>query len=343
MRGSLNRILPIIIFLFSVLICGRSTAQTNHYIIFYNVENLFDYFDDPLTDDEAFTPKGEYHWTKERFNAKIRMIYKAIIAGCEGNFPDVIGLAEVENRWVLEQLIARTPLKEVPYGIIHKESPDARGIDVALLFRKDRVIPMDFNFLRVSDKGKNAFSSRDILYFKGRIDRTAINFYVNHWPSRSEGYVESKEKRNLAAGVLRSDIDSLIKKEITPRILIMGDFNATPKEECLKKILKANPFPNEDKNSILTNLSAVWLKYGEGTIQRAGQWEIFDQFICSENMITGDTVQISKSGTRICSLPFLLEKDKNYLREKPFRTYLGPAYHGGISDHLPIVTIIKGN
>jgi predicted extracellular nuclease len=307
------------------------------------VENLFDYFDDPLTDDEAFTPQGEYHWTKERFNAKIRMIYKAIIAGCEGNFPDIIGLAEVENRWVLEQLIAKTPLKEVPYGIIHKESPDARGIDVALLFRKDRVIPMDFNFLSVSDRGKNAFNSRDILHFKGRIDRTAINFYVNHWPSRSEGYVESKEKRNLAAEVLRSNIDSLIRTEITPRILIMGDFNATPKEECLKKNLKANPFSNENKNFTLTNLSAGWLKHQEGTIYRAGQWEIFDQFICSQNMITGNMVQISTSDTRICSLPFLLEKDKNYPGKKPFRTYLGPAYHGGISDHLPIVTIIKAD
>jgi hypothetical protein len=343
MQGSLNRILSVILFLFFIMICGRSLAQKSHYVIFYNVENLFDYFDDPLTNDEAFTPLGDYHWTKEKFNTKIRMIYKAIVAGCEGNFPDIIGLAEVENRWVLEQLISKTPLKEVPYGIIHKESPDIRGIDVSLLFRKDRVIPVDINFLAVSDSGKRAFLSRDILYFKGKIEGAAINFYINHWPSRSEGYVESKGKRALAAKVLKTNIDSLRKKVINSRILIMGDFNATPKEDCLQKILKASLHSNRDENYFLTNLSATWLKHREGTICRAGQWDVFDQFICSQNLITGDTVTIKPSDTRICFLPFLLEKDKNHLGTKPFRTYLGPAYHGGISDHLPIATIIKGN
>jgi len=178
MTGLLNRILFISLLLFFTLKCVRSSAQTDHYVIFYNVENLFDYFDDPLTKDENFTPKGDYHWTKEKFNKKINMIYKAIIAGCEGNFPDIIGLAEIENRWVLEQLIKRTPLKEVSYGVIHKESPDERGIDVALLYRKDRVIPVDLNFFPVFASGKKAFQSRDVLYFKSKIEGVFVNFYM---------------------------------------------------------------------------------------------------------------------------------------------------------------------
>jgi len=341
MPGSLNKILftfPLFLF---ILFGGSSPAQNSHYVFFYNVENLFDYFDDPQTNDGSFTPKGEYHWTKERFNDKINMIYKTVIACCEGNFPDIIGLAEIENRWVLEQLVNKTPLKEVPYGIVHKESPDMRGIDVALLYRKDRVMHVDFDFIAVSASGKHAFQSRDILYFKCKMESAILHFYINHWPSRSEGYLESKEKRILAAKVLRSSIDTLIKKETNPRILIMGDFNATPNEDCLAKILKSSVSP-KDSNYSLVNLSKRWLKNKQGTICRSGQWEIFDQFICSRNLINGDTVLIKYSDTQICYLPFLLEKYKNNLGVKPFRTYLGPAYHGGISDHLPIVTIIIG-
>jgi len=112
-------------------------AQTKYNIVFYNVENLFDTWDDPLTSDEEFTPQNERHWTRERFENKIKMIYKTLITAGNGQFPDIIGLAEVENLWVIEQLITKTPLSKVPYGIIHKESPDPRGIDVALLYRKD--------------------------------------------------------------------------------------------------------------------------------------------------------------------------------------------------------------
>ena len=119
-------------------------AQTKYNIVFYNVENLFDTWDDPEKSDEEFTPLNEKHWTKKRFENKIKMIYKALIAAGNGQFPDIIGLAEIENLWVLEQLISKTPLNKVPYGIIHKESPDFRGIDVALLFRKDKVNPIDY-------------------------------------------------------------------------------------------------------------------------------------------------------------------------------------------------------
>ena len=342
MIGSLKWILNFSTFIL-FLICVPARAQSNYPIVFYNVENFFDTTNDSKNDD-AFTPRGQNHWTTKRFNTKAIMVYKAIIAACKGQFPDVIGLAEVENMKVLEQLITRTPFVKYPYGIIHKESPDPRGIDVALLYRKDRIKPIDYEYIKVLSQGKYSFVSRDILHFKGEINGTALHIFINHWPSRSGGYNETKEKRNITARILRQRIDSLLKDELNARILIMGDFNATPQEYCLTDVLKTYPYPGLKELSSLVNLSTTWLKNNEGTICNGGQWEIFDQIICSVNLLESAVLQIIPGKTEICSQSFLLEPDLKYLGKKPFRTYLGPVYHGGVSDHLPIVTVLySGN
>jgi len=311
-------------------------AQTRYNIVFYNVENLFDTRDDSLTADEEFTPLNEKHWTRQRFDDKIKMIYKALISAGNGQFPDIIGLAEVENLWVLEQLIAKTPLSKVPYGIIHKDSPDPRGIDVALLYRKDRVKPIDYEHIPVSGKGKYRFRSRDILHFTAQMGTEQIHFFVNHWPSRSGGYIETREKRDITARILRKYIDSLLVKNSSPNILLMGDFNAAPKEKCFTDILKAHPYPGNNNSSCLINLSTLWTKRAEGTLRNGGQWELFDQIICSGNMLSNKAVKIEIEQSGICNFEFLLEPDQTYLGKKPFRTYLGPKYHGGTSDHLPV-------
>jgi predicted extracellular nuclease len=313
-----------------------AAAQTKYNIVFYNVENLFDTWDDPLTADEEFTPQSERHWTRDRFQDKIRMIYKALITAGKGQFPDVIGLAEVENSWVIEQLISETPLNKLPYGIVHKDSPDPRGIDVALLYRKDRIRPMDYEFIAVGDIGKYNFKSRDILYFKADFGKEQIHFFVNHWPSRSGGYIESKEKRDVAARILRTSVDSVFKQNPNANILLMGDFNATPDEKCFTKILKALPYPGNNDPSCLINLSTLWTKQAEGTIRNGGQWELFDQMIGSQNLLSNEKLKIETEQSGICNFDFLLEPDPSYLGKKPFRTYLGPKYHGGTSDHLPV-------
>jgi len=314
----------------------RAKAQTKYNIVFYNVENLFDTLDDPQTTDEEFTPQTERHWTRERFEAKIKMIYKALITAGRGQFPDIIGLAEIENLWVVEQLVNETPLNKYPYGIIHKDSPDPRGIDVALLFRKDRIKPIDFEFIPVSSEGKFTFKSRDILHFTANIGKEQIHFFVNHWPSRSGGYLETKEKRDIAAGILRNKIDSLFIKNQNINILLMGDFNATPKEKCITAILKAKPYPGNNDPSCLINLSTKWTKNAEGTIRNGGLWEVFDQMICSNNLLSNKLLKIDTEQSGICNFDFLLEPDPTYLGKKPFRTYLGPKYHAGVSDHLPV-------
>ena len=318
-------------------------AQKRYTIVFYNVENLFDTRDDPATADDEFTPHGQKHWTMQRFEDKIRMIYKALITAGEGQFPDIIGLAEVENRWVVEQLVSHTPLNKVPYGIIHKESPDPRGIDVALLYRKDRIKPVDFGFIPVFGNGKNPFQSRDILHFTGQLENEQIECFVNHWPSRSSGYAETREKRNIAAGILRQFIDSMLNNNMNAKILIMGDFNATPNEECFISTLKAVPYPGDKKSKSLVNLAPLWSNQTEGTIKNGGQWEIFDQMICSRNLLTDNILKIEIPKGGICGFWFLLEPDPTYLGKKPFRTYLGPVYHGGVSDHLPVKFCLSSN
>jgi len=321
----------------------QATAQSNYNIVFYNVENLFDTWDDPETSDEEFTPFSTRHWTTERFEYKIKMIYKTVITACDGQFPDVIGLAEIENLWVLEQLISKTPLSKVPYGIIHKESPDPRGIDVALLFRKDKLKPLNYEHIPVNDEGKNSFKSRDILHFTAEINNERIHFFVNHWPSRSGGYIETKAKRDIAARILRKCIDSLLVKEQQSNILLMGDFNATPKEKCFTTLLKTLPYPGNNNPSWLINLSTLWTKRAEGTLRNGGQWETFDQMICSYPLLSNNRLKIEPERSGVCNFDFLLEPDPAFLGKKPFRTYLGPAYHGGISDHLPVKVCIHAN
>jgi hypothetical protein len=319
------------------------SAQNKYVVVFYNVENLFDTWDDPGTSDEEFTPLNIKHWTKKRFEDKIRMIYKTLITAGEGQFPDIIGLAEVENLWVIEQLISKTPLKKIPYGIIHKESPDPRGIDVALIYRKDRITPVDYESIPVSGTDKNKFVSRDILHFTAKIHAEKIHFFVNHWPSRSGGYIETKEKRDITAKILRRHLDTLLNKERDAKILLMGDFNATPDEKSFTAILKALPYPGNGDPSSLINLSTSWTKQAEGTIRNGGQWEVFDQMICSYNLLINNTLRILTEHGGICNFDFLLEPDPTFLGKKPFRTYMGPVYHGGTSDHLPVKIIISGN
>ncbi len=341
MPGFYNWVILVISLIF--MTGGPAAAQKKYCAIFYNIENLFDTRDDPETSDEEFLPQSTRHWTKQRFEAKIIMIYKALITACDGQFPDIIGLAEVENLWVIEQLTDKTPLNKVPYGIIHKESPDPRGIDVALLYRKDRIKPVDYEFIPVNGKGRFSFVSRDILHFTAGIENEQIHIYVNHWPSRSGGYTETKAKRNIAAGILKGNIDGLIRRDRETKILIMGDFNATADEKCFSGILLALPWPGIKNPGTLINLSTLWRNNAFGTIRNGGQWEIFDQIICSQNLLNNNDLHIDPRQSGICSFEFLLESDPTYLGKKPFRTYMGPVYHGGTSDHLPVKTYILKN
>ncbi len=320
---------------------GQGKPSEEFVIVCYNVENLFDPRNDPEKNDEEFTPSGKNHWTISKLNKKVMMVYRAILAASNGVYPDIIGLEEIENLWVLEYLLKKTPFSQAGYGIIHKESPDPRGIDVALLYRKARMVPLDFDFYPVHGQNNLTFISRDILHFQAELKGEKFHFFVNHWPSRSGGYAETMGKRNHTATIVRQVIDSIQAGNPQSKILLMGDFNATPDEDCFIKILRASTTRNSNKSMQLINLAQFWQKSGTGTIRSQGQWEIFDQFICTNNLLQNDGLTIDTEKTSICQAGFLLENDARYLGKKPFRTNLGPVYHGGVSDHLPISTVLR--
>ncbi len=326
---------------FPIELYGQNKPIRDYRIVFYNTENLFDPFDDPATNDGEYTPGGKCHWSISRLEQKVMMVYRAIISASNGEFPDIIGLAEIENLWILEYLLKKSPFKEANYGIVHKESPDPRGIDVALLYRKETIVPIDIEFIPVHGNESSRFSSRDILIFKARLNKDTIHFFVNHWPSRSGGYMETQGKRSIAARIVRGSIDSLLAINPQSKLLLMGDFNATPDEDCFTKILGTTAQTHSSGGKNLFNLSLKWMDEGLGTIRTRGRWEIFDQFICSFNLLNTNGLHISPRETVICTEAFLMEEDKRYLGKKPFRTYLGPVYHGGVSDHLPISTVIQ--
>jgi len=306
--------------------------------MFYNVENLFDIYDDSLTIDGEFLPDGYKHWTKKKYQNKINQIYKVIMDLGGWDPPVLIGLCEIENLSVLEDLINETPLSKYKYRIIHQESPDRRGIDVALLYRMDMFKPDFYKALRLNLRsGKK--TSRDILYVRGQIAGSqSLHIFINHWPSKYGGEIASQPDRLSAAELLKQHTDSLFNIYKNPGIIITGDFNDDPDSKCLKEVLMAQADFDSVKDEELYNLSYIFnSKQNEGSYKYQGRWNVIDQFIVSGNLFNQkNKLFTSVLGCKIFKRDYLLEDDKSHLGKKPFRTYLGPIYHGGFSDHLPV-------
>jgi len=296
------------------------------YVMFYNVENLFDDLDDPvLHGDDEFSESGLRAWNSTRFNSKIKKISQAILASNEWERVHLIGLVEIENRNVLNELCTNSLLHKAPYKILHRESPDHRGIDVGLLYDSTRFHLIDSGFYKVKT-GIDQYS-REILYAKLSMPDDTLNVFVCHWPSRYSGALSSESKRMLASEVLRQKCIELYDECEKPNIIIMGDFNDEPDDYSLRNLVE-----NDDYQ--LINLMND--DFDLGTIKYQNQWYLFDQFIVSGNL-SKETSDLHISGKpEICSPSFLLVKDEKYLGIKPFRTFTGYRYNGGYSDHLPI-------
>lgn len=308
-------------------------------IMFYNVENLFDTFDDPATRDEEFTPDGAKNWTYYRYKEKLNNLAKTIIAVGGWEPPDMIGLCEVENFQVLLDLTNDTPLKKFGYQVIHENSMDSRGIDVALLYRPEKLNTVSHQMIRFGVD--EDIITRDILYVTfGFMDRDTLSVYINHWPSRYGGKEFTEVKRLLAANTLRAHIDDVILKKSASKIVVMGDFNDEPNDESLHDILKANLVKNAaishdslPESNELYNLSSADFQQGRGTLtfkEIDHTWFLFDQIIVTGTLLEGNGLQTVGMESHIFSADWLLENGR------PNRTYQGPIYKGGFSDHLPI-------
>ncbi len=315
-------------------------------IVFYNVENLFDIYDDSLKNDEEFTPAGIKNWNYKKFQQKLNNIYKTIIAIGEWEPPAIVCLCEIENRYVLNKLVYETPLKKFNYKIIHEESPDLRGIDVALLYRPKKFKPLFHKAIPVIFPFDTAKKTRDILYVKGVVfNEDTLHLFVNHWPSRYGGLLATKSLRNFTASVLKNTVDSIFENNSSANILIMGDFNDEPTDQSLTISLNAVTDTINIKSAGLINLMALKQKtLNEGTLKYKNNWNFFDQFIVSYSLFNGNNkLHIDSQGAQIFNADFLKEEDSKYLGIKPFRTYSGPKYLGGFSDHFPVYIDLFAN
>jgi predicted extracellular nuclease len=300
-------------------------------LCFYNVENLFDISDDPSVDDDAFLPHGSYQWTFGKYRKKLNNIAKTIVALGGWEPPALVGLAETENWQVLYDLCTKTALQKGDYGIVHDNSPDRRGIDVGLLYRREKLQPVFNRSLRVA-LPDDARHSRDILH-AALLTRTndTLHVFVNHWPSRYGGAHASAPHRIAAARVLREATDALLHRNADAQLVIMGDFNDTPDDPSMRRTLGAVP-AGESVHPGLVNLM-----YGleGGTIfhrEVTGQWYFFDQIVVSTSLCNGTGWDVSHGSAFVFEAAWLLDESN----AQPRRSFKGPAFTGGFSDHLPV-------
>ena len=326
-----------------VLHLAAQNPSSKFTVVFYNTENLFDTIDAPIPGDDEFTPSSEKKWNTERYTKKINDLSRVLSDAGGGELPAIIGLSEVENRLVLNDLVRSPLLAPGKYRIVHEESPDERGIDVALLYRPDRFDYIRHEKIPVSFPFDSSLTTRDILYVRGKTpDGRILNFFVNHWSSRYGGTQASESKRMYCAVALRRRLDLLLSTETDPRIIIMGDFNDEPTNRSIMDILHAT---NKRKNIYPGDLYDLFYdRHNEGNFGSyyyRGEWNMFDQFIVSYNLLDQKgSLRCSYGSGDVFREGFMIFKNSEG-DEVPNRTYGGPNYYGGISDHFPVNIVFE--
>jgi len=319
-------------------VISLSHAQTKNQctIAFYNLENLYDTINDNSVDDEEFLPEGKNQWTGQRYEKKLNSLSRVIDS--LGGGPAVVGFSEVENKAVLEDLIRTKRLAPKNYGIVHHNSPDRRGIDVALIYKMADFEPLFMKPLPVTMENDPRFITRDIVLVKGKLHGKPIYFFLNHWPSRRGGTEESKPKRMAAAKVARFSVDSILKNDKNAAIVLMGDFNDEPDDAAVKETLGASSDP---KTGDLYNTMAPLKAAGDGSYSYKENWDMIDQLIISHGLINKKSkLEWVENSTAVYRPVFMHDKYAKH-SGAPYRTYGGPKYLGGYSDHFPVYGYIK--
>lgn len=341
--------LVLLCFLMMSLVVAQAQEKTIR-VAFWNMENFFDPFVDSTKSYNAFTEEGMQHWTKSRFYKKRNNMYKAILAMSENRPLGIIGMCEVENEYVLRAIFEQTPLKKHNYRIVHYEGPDKRGIDPAIVYSIDHFALVESAVFPYYNPEDTAYHSRDILYAKfvakdgpptgsGTVGDT-IHIFVNHWPSRYSGELETVGSRSCSAAILRAKVDSIcasMPEGYQAKIIMMGDLNDCPTDPNVYDVLKAR-HPSEMEDGCLVNLFGKAEGLGfEGTLKHQADWQIFDQIIVTPAVMDDrEGLHYQEGSARIFAADFLFEDDAVYHGKKLFRTYVGPQYFGGFSDHLPV-------
>lgn len=294
----------------------------------WNVENLFDTRDDPKTNDDEFTPQGELHWTRRKLDAKLQGIYKTVAMM---ELPDVVGMAEVENKYVLRELCQGTPLAQVPYRYVHYDSPDRRGIDVALIYRADRFTVTSSRPVSVSDSSRG-FYTRDILLVEGvTAEGDSVVLLLNHWPSKRGGD-EAETERLRVADTLRRLMVAQHAKHPDAAVIAMGDMNATSDEAA---IAEGMGFGQDSINADGIKLLTARLPKDWGSHKYQGLWRYIDQVF-----LLADSSWLV-ANLKLMRFEHLLTEERGAVGMRPKRTNRGPKYEGGLSDHLPLLLRLR--
>lgn len=310
-----------------------SDTELKYSVAFYNLENLFDTLDDPETLDDDFTEDSPKKWTKKRFDKKIKKLGRVIaeIGTDSIGFPPVlVGVAEVENAAVLQALIDSSYLEKKKYGFVHFESPDERGIDNALLYRKDYFTveySQSHTLLITNETGERDFT-RDILQVTGHLEGHRIHILVNHWPSRRKGTEETAFKRMAAAKRTIEILEDIRSQDSDARIVVMGDFNDDPKSPSVQLFLDHG----------LYNPMESLLSLEEGSLSHNHTWHLFDQILVSHNFLKMHDNPF-QFDTAVIYHPHHLQEYSGPYAGTPFRTYVGKKYLGGMSDHFPVYNV----
>ncbi|MDR7208533.1 endonuclease/exonuclease/phosphatase family protein [Flavobacterium piscis] len=352
-----------LIFSFSISSFGQSKKYVIHTVAFYNFENLFDTNNDVYTNDDEWTPTGAQNWTVEKYNQKLLNLSKVLseIGTPENpNAPTFIGGSEIENRGVLEELIKEPKLLRFDYGIIHFDSPDKRGIDVALLYQKKFFKPTSFSNIplyisknkKVEEPDKsestdeetevkirnNRVFTRDQLLITGFLEGEEINIIVNHWPSRSGGEKVTSKYREEAGKLNRKIIDSLQQINPNAKVITMGDLNDGPYNKSVKVALGAKAKKADVPEFGTFNPFEEMAKRGMGTIAFRDSWDIFDQIIITESLIKPDFTSFKFWKAGIFNKPYLIQNSGQY-KGYPLRHSTTEV---GFSDHFPVyIYLIK--
>ncbi len=332
------------------------TPSKNYVIGFYNLENLFDTYNDPAKNDEEFLPDGKNRWTDAKYRKKLHNMATVISTMAESNgvFHTILGVSEIENRLVLEDLVSQPEIARANYQIVHYDSPDARGIDVGLLYRPDQFAYLDsesipFTFdsdieFSMSEELQAGFKTRDILMVHGRIDGEDFAIYVAHLPSRVGG--KGGDLRSRGAEIIYGHACGMMEKYPGIKIVVMGDMNDNPTDISMSQYLHGKENPSETGKDDFFSPFFSMLKKGYGSIAYRGEWSIYDLILVNETLLNAPDgglkiKQVGKKGNYgvVFKRPFMITKSGQY-KGYPFRTFSNGAFIGGYSDHFPTFIVV---
>lgn len=341
----------IVLFLFSALyvnICVAQDTETQQYKVacvgFYNLENLFDTEDDTTINDEEWLPTSSKLYTQEVYQDKLRNLSHILSLLGKDDTPDgvaVLGVAEVENRRVLEDLCAMPKIKDRNYKVVHYNSPDQRGIDVGLLYNPTYFKVLESGTLNVPLKNADGtpYATRDVLWVYGLFNGEPMYFFVNHWPSRRGGEEASAPGRALAAGVAKAKMDSIISIHPEAKIMLMGDLNDDPLSPSVLNVINAKGDIDKLNPGELYNPWTNYYKKGIGTLAYNDAWNLFDQIVLTQPYLKKEQKGFFFQKAVIFNRPFMVQKSGRY-RGYPLRTFDFDVYMKGYSDHFPVYVVL---